>query len=311
MARIEKNKIKTWFVTGASSGIGYRMCEELLNKGYNIIAVARKTPDFQHKNALCLSVDVTKPEQIKVALKSSIEKFGKVDVLVNNAGVSANATCEEETLEHLKEVMEVNFFGSFNTINAFLPHFRENKNGTIINNTSMHGLSYRPYGTAYCSSKHALEGLTSVCKLETKSFCRVMAFECGWFNGTDIVKNVKNIDIKIDGYKNVIYDKKIPDNYENKLKEAVCCLISQIEEELLPRHFLLGKDCISKIENERHILKSSIKNSKRYLNRYCKKNNLFIQKIFSIRNKYDAKCKRKIITLLGIKITVKVGWNNV
>ena len=156
MKKIDKEKIKTWFVTGASSGVGHELCKQLLKKGYNVIAVARRVPDFEHENALCLSVDVTKPETIKEAVKKGIDKFGKIDVLSNNAGISANITCEEETLEHMKEVMDINFFGTFNTINTLLPHFRENKNGTIICNTSQSGLTPRLYGAAYCSSKDSV-----------------------------------------------------------------------------------------------------------------------------------------------------------
>ena len=66
MKKIDIEKIKTWFVTGASSGIGHELCRQLLEKGYNVIAVARRIPDFEHENALCLSVDVTKPETILV-----------------------------------------------------------------------------------------------------------------------------------------------------------------------------------------------------------------------------------------------------
>lgn len=146
MKKIDKEKIKTWFVTGASSGVGHELCKQLLERDYNVIAVARRVPDFVHKNALCLSVDVTKPETIIDAIQKGIECFGKIDVLSNNAGISANITCEEETLEHMKQVMEVNFFGTFNTINALLPHFRQNKNGTIINNTSQSGLTPRLWG---------------------------------------------------------------------------------------------------------------------------------------------------------------------
>lgn len=311
MKKIAKDRIKTWFVTGASSGIGYEMCLQLLDKGYNVVAVARHIPNLHHKNALCLSVDVTKPENIKIAIQKGIERFEKIDVLVNNAGVSSNITCEEETLEHMKDVMNVNFFGSFNTINALLPHFRKNKNGTIVNNSSMHGISYRLLGSAYCSSKHALEGLTSVCKLETQKFCRVMAFEFGWFAGTNIVKNNNQQDTIVNEYKNLpSYDIDISTRAQNNLTKGVSCVIEQVEELCLPRHLILGFDAINKSKNEVNILKKSINSSLKY----TKKCSIYPNKlkyilsdyIFSITNEYIGENKMKVVNMFGLKFKIKL-----
>ena len=258
--KIAKELIKTWFVTGASSGVGKEMTQQLLARGYNVIAVARRVPDFNHPNVLCLSVDVTKPETIKKAVYQGIEKFSKIDVLVNNAGVSTSVLCEDETAEHIKDVFEVNYFGTFNTIKELLPHFRENKNGTIINNTSMHGLSIRWYGTAYCSSKHAVEGLTGVLRHETSQFCRVMAFELGWFKGTEIGKNtvaIKNVKEEYKGLKH-FYKPFNYGNFINKLPEAVGVIINTVENAKLPRHLMLGNDCIFKARAELDVLKNDI-----------------------------------------------------
>lgn len=109
MKKIDKEKIKTWFITGASSGVGYHLTLELLKRGYNVIAVSRNIPNIKHDNVLCLSVDVTKPETIKEAIKKGIDQFGKIDVLSNNAGISANITTEEENLEHMKKLWKLIF----------------------------------------------------------------------------------------------------------------------------------------------------------------------------------------------------------
>ena len=116
MKKIAKDKIRTWFVTGASSGVGLEMCKQLLERGYNVIAVSRRIPLLENKNALCLSMDVTKIDEINNAISEGINRFGKIDVLVNNAGISANVSLEEENLEHMKKVMETNFFGTFISI---------------------------------------------------------------------------------------------------------------------------------------------------------------------------------------------------
>lgn len=263
MKKIDKEKIKTWFVTGASSGVGYEMCKQLLKRGYNVIAVSRRIPDFKETNALCLSVDVTKLETIKNAIKKGIEKFGKIDVLVNNAGISAGVVFEEETLEHMQEVMSINYFGTYNTMREFIPYFRKHKNGTIINNTSMHGLSFRYGGSAYCSSKYAIEGLTSVVWHETKNFCRVMTFELGWFPGTDIGTHLNKIT-NIEEYKNIKgFYKNFYYSFINQLDIGVKYIIDEVEKEKIQRRLILGKDAIIKIDAEINYLRKNWKQSKR------------------------------------------------
>ena len=175
--KIAKDKINTWFVTGASSGVGHEICKQLLENGYNVVATARRIPDFKHENALCLSCDVTNSQSIKTAMDEGIKRFGSIEVLSNNAGISSYLTVEQETKENMRNVMETNFWGSYNTIYEFLPYFRQHHNGTIINNTSEAGIIPRAFGGAYCSSKHALEGLSSVLWHEAQTFCRVMTFE--------------------------------------------------------------------------------------------------------------------------------------
>ena len=267
MKKIDKEKIKTWFVTGASSGIGYEICRQLLERNYNVIAVARRIPDFKQENALCLSVDVTKPETIEVAIEKSIERFGRIDVLSNNAGITANIACEDETLEHMKQIMEVNFFGTFNTINALLPYFRKNKNGTIISNSSQSGITPRLWGGGYCSSKHAIEGFTGVCWLETYKFCRVMTVEFGGYASTGIFDRMPVKEPAYDEYKNIKNKhKNFYYTYENDLKNAINILINTVEKRELPRRLMLGKDACIKTQAEINWLKKDLRNSKKYIN---------------------------------------------
>ena len=280
MKKIDREKIKTWFVTGASSGVGNKICLELLKRGYNVIAVSRRVPNIEHENILCLSVDVTKPDTIQEAINKGIEKFGRIDVLLNNAGISSVITCEEETLEHMKNVMETNFFGTFNTINMILPYFRKNSNGTIINNTSMHGLSIRYGGSAYCSSKFAIEGLSGVCKLECQKFCRFMSFELGFFAQTDVTNNAKIIETKFEEYKYIPgYTKKIYNNFINQLDIAIPMVIEQVEQEELPRRLILGKDAYIKVKSEIEYLRKDLKVSKKRALKCAKFNKEFPRKV--------------------------------
>lgn len=286
MKKISKEKIKTWFITGASSGIGYGLAKELLLQGYNVIAVARHIPDFNHENVLCLSCDVTKPKDVKSAIDEGINRFGRIDVVFNNAGITSKIFFEDTTLEHIKQVMEINFYGTFNVIHAILPHFRINKNGTIINNSSMHGIAPRLYGSSYAASKHAIEGLTGVLRLETVRFCRVASIELGYIPGTNIDKNVTPKEPQIKEYKNLPEYCKIWGNYINDLTRLVPYLIGEIEKEKLPRHLILGRDACKKVNVKIKELKNDYKFALKNANKYSKFDKNFpkrvINKVFKV-----------------------------
>ena len=262
MKKIAQNKIKTWFVTGASTGIGFEMCRQLSERGYNVVAVARRVPIFDADNILCLSVDVTKPETIREAINRAIEKFGSVDVLSNNAGVSSYLTVEEEPVEEMRKVMETNFWGTYNTCRELLPIFRQQGYGTIINMSSECGLIPRSFGAAYCSSKYAVEGLSSVLWLETQKFCRVMTVELSYFENTEIGKG-KPKGTNFEEYKNIpIMPMKFRRNYfTNNINTAVKYIINTAEKEKLQRRLMLGRDIISKISYEIKLLKQDLSQS--------------------------------------------------
>lgn len=263
-SQIKSNKIKTWFVTGASSGVGKEVCRQLIDRGYNVIAVARRVPEFVGENILSLSVDVTNQDMIENAVKQGIEKFGNIDVLMNNAGISSNSTLEELSLSELNNVMNVNFYGAFNTMKVLMPHFRKNKNGTIINNTSQSGISVRSYGSAYCASKHALEGLTGAVWCDTQKFCRVMAVELGAFASTEIAKNIPKQLTKIEEYVDIPpFYKNYERNFTNDLISAVSCIIDTVEQKQLPRRLMLGKDALIQIGAETDWIKKDLASSRK------------------------------------------------
>lgn len=305
MRKIDKNKIKTWFVTGASSGVGYEICKQLLERGYNVIAVSRRVPDFIHENVLCLSVDVTNVETIKEAISKGIKKFGRIDVLSNNAGISSYLTVEEEAIEDMRSAMEINFWGTYNTIHELLPHFRQNSNGTIINNSSECGLTLRAFGAAYCSSKHAVEGLSSVLWHETKRFCRVMTVELAYFPGTSIGKGKPRAKTNYNEYKNMNwFPINIKCTGENQLNKAVECIINEVENEKIQRRLMLGSGIKQRVNYELESIKKDLNKSKKYTN-YCVKKPpfKFFEHIFSIKNSPDK--KHKIINILGIKLKIR------
>ena len=259
---INKDKIKTWFVTGASSGVGFELCNQLLSRGYNVVAVSRHPPESNYlgNNIIWVSTDVTSTESISNAFKVGVDRFGKIDVLFNNAGISANVLIELESSEHMLEVMKVNWLGVFNTMNLFIPYFRARKFGTIINNSSQSGLTPRLYGAAYCSSKHAIEGLSDVARIETQKFCRVMTVNLGYFKNTNIYKNSQNKILTISAYNTL--DTRYPNTNYNKLKNnlsyAVSCIINETEKEKMNERLILGSDAYFKIFQKIKYLKNDL-----------------------------------------------------
>ncbi len=272
MDKINKERIKTWFVTGASSGIGHELSCQLLERGYNVIGIARRKPvvaTASQANALFLSADVTVPEQVEVAVQQGIEKFGRIDVLSNNAGVSGSITTEEETIEHVRKLFEVNYFGTLNTIKVLLPHFRKNKNGTIINNSSLNGVLGRSLGCAYSSSKAAVEGLTEVLQVETQKFARCMVLEFGWFPGTELWAG-KSVYKKpaFEEYSNLVdfYTQVV--SCKNHLKEAITEVINEVEKEKIPLRYMLGHDCQERVAAKIEFMKKDLMNSREKVNNY-------------------------------------------
>ncbi|NJM93397.1 MAG: SDR family oxidoreductase [Cytophagales bacterium] len=154
----------TILVTGASSGIGKATAKYFHQKNWNVIATMRKPEnekDLREDNRLILlPLDVENSASIKNAVQVGIAHFGKIDVLLNNAGYGACGPLEAGTDQEIKRQYNVNLFGVIDCIKEILPHFKANKSGTIINITSIGGLMTLPLFGIYNSSKFALEGLS-------------------------------------------------------------------------------------------------------------------------------------------------------
>ena len=161
---------KTVFITGASSGIGKASARLFHEKGWNVVATMRK-PEAgaelqQLPNVLVTRLDVEEKESIGAAISAGVERFGGIDVLVNNAGYGLYGIFESIPEEKLQQQFNVNVFGVMDTVRAALPHFRRQGNGTIINVSSGAGHFTLPMISAYCASKFALEGFSEALSYE-------------------------------------------------------------------------------------------------------------------------------------------------
>lgn len=180
---------KVVLITGATSGMGKLTASYLAENGYRVYAGTReKNSKSSVENITYVYIDVTKTDSIKLAVDSIIEKEGKIDVLVNNAGYGLLATVEDGTDEEIFNQFDVNVFGLLKTIREVLPYMREEKSGVIINISSFLGKMGLPLLTHYNASKYAVEGIVDSLRFETMPYgVRVHSIQSGLF-GTNFVK---------------------------------------------------------------------------------------------------------------------------
>lgn len=193
--------MKNVVITGASTGIGLYTAVELAKAGYNVIATMR---DLSKKNRLLdlaeinnvkidiQALDVANDETVICAfINDLIKKYKHLDVLINNAGMSVFGGTEQVDAKTADSIMQTNYFGCYKLTRAVLPHFRQNRQGHIINLSSIGGMVGQPFNDAYCASKFALEGMMESLAPVIKKFnIKISMIEPGPVN-TDFVANVQ------------------------------------------------------------------------------------------------------------------------
>jgi NAD(P)-dependent dehydrogenase (short-subunit alcohol dehydrogenase family) len=146
-------------VTGASSGIGKAAAIALAAAGFQVIGTGRNTARVTPPAGVTyLDLDVTSDESVASVVKQVIDRFGRIDVLVNNAGVGANGAAEEFSVARTQDVFDINVYGIMRMTKAVLPHMRAQRRGRVINVSSLSGFVPSPFMAIYTSTKHAVEG---------------------------------------------------------------------------------------------------------------------------------------------------------
>lgn len=162
---------KVVLITGASSGIGKAVAIYLTNKGFVVYGTSRNPDRIKEKLPFELvALDVADEETIAQAVNTVIEKSGKIDVLINNAGVGITGPLEETPDSEIKNAFQTNVFGPISVINAALPFMRKQNSGLVINITSIAGYMGLPYRGVYSATKGALELITEAFRMEIKDF---------------------------------------------------------------------------------------------------------------------------------------------
>jgi len=174
MSNVTKQQFKrVWFITGASRGLGALMAEAALADGNAVVATGRNAAAIVERLGespalLPVALDVTSEAQAKAAVEAAVEKFGRIDVLINNAGFGLLAAVEESSDADVRRMYDTNVFGLLNVTRAVLPVMRKQRSGHVINMSSIGGYRSGAGFGVYCSTKFAVEGITEALHAELK-----------------------------------------------------------------------------------------------------------------------------------------------
>jgi NAD(P)-dependent dehydrogenase (short-subunit alcohol dehydrogenase family) len=162
---MHRSETRVWFITGASRGFGRALSEAVLARGDRLVATAQSEAfvdelGVEHPEALALRLDVSDRAQAQACIAEATERFGRLDVIVNNAGYGHFGAIEELTEQELRRQFEVNLFGVLNVTRAALPQLRAQRSGHIVQMSSLNGIEGMAGGGYYCASKFAIEGLS-------------------------------------------------------------------------------------------------------------------------------------------------------
>jgi NAD(P)-dependent dehydrogenase (short-subunit alcohol dehydrogenase family) len=197
---------KVWFITGCSTGFGRELAKYVLQQGYKAVVTARNIADIEdivagQENALAVRLDVTKPDEIAASVKEAIERFGHIDVLVNNAGIGYFGAIEESEDEEVRRMFEINFFGLSKMICEVLPHMRRQRGGHILNVASIGGLVSFPAVGFYNATKYAVDGLSESLQKEVAPLgIKVTIIAPSGFRTDWAGRSARNSRIVIDDY---------------------------------------------------------------------------------------------------------------
>lgn len=261
---------QVWFVTGASRGMGLEFAIAALEAGHAVVATGRDTDAVaeavgESEDLLVATLDVTKPADAEAATQAAVEHFGRIDVLVNNAGISYKGFFEEMAIEEIDHQLEVNFFGQLYVTRAVLPVMREQGSGHVVTISSGAGLSGFAFSSAYAASKHALEGWMDALHAEVEPFgIDTTIVNPGFFRTTLTADaSMPFTEPAIDDY-----DERRAEQMEwweqqggeqpNDPARLAEALIEIAGEEDPPRRFVAGEDAIELAEESIAVLETQI-----------------------------------------------------
>jgi NAD(P)-dependent dehydrogenase (short-subunit alcohol dehydrogenase family) len=254
-------KQSVWFVTGAGRGLGIDVAREALAAGHSVVATGRD-PDGvlaaigEHKNLLTVALDITDAAEAEKAVAAAVDRFGAIDVLVNNAGNFYAGYFENISPEQFRSQMETNFFGPLNVTRATLPTMRRQRAGQVITVTSSGGLIGQEFCAAYCASKFALEGWMESLRFDVAPYgISTMAIEPGFFRTELLVEGASTIwpELDIEDYaertaQTIEAWKGMNGQQGGDPTKLARALVSLSDSGELPLRFVAGADAMDGVE---------------------------------------------------------------
>lgn len=241
-----------WFITGCSTGFGRELAKQVLELGYRVVVTARSPAEVMDLaslgEALVLKLDVTSQKQINAAIKAAEKKFGRIDVLVNNAGIGYFAAIEEGENKEVRRMFDINVFGLSRMIQAALPGMRRRRTGFIVNFSSIGGLCSFPAAGFYNATKFAVEGLSEALWQEVEPLgIKVMLVEPSGFRTDWAGRSANESKLQIAAYAATAgaWRKQVRANSGKQSGDpvrAAKAIIKAVECPKPPHHLLLGND---------------------------------------------------------------------
>ncbi|WP_217574168.1 oxidoreductase [Streptomyces sp. GbtcB7] len=263
--------MSTWMVTGASRGFGARITRAALEAGHDVVATARDPravsahfPDAGDA-LLVLPLDVTDEDQARAVTAAATQRFGGIDVLVNNAGRGLLGVVEEVSDEAARAVYETNVFGTLNMLRAVLPGMRERRSGHIFNMSSVGGFTGAPGWGVYASTKFAVEGLSEALAAETAPLgIKVTVVEPGLFrtdflDGSSLHTETNVIDdyqATAGGTRTFAADRN--HDQPGDPAKAARIIVGLGGSEEAPLRLQLGADCVARVEDKLRFVQSEL-----------------------------------------------------
>ncbi|WP_428330894.1 oxidoreductase [Mucilaginibacter sp.] len=260
-------KDKVWFITGCSTGFGRELAKEVLEAGYKAVITARKTADIEDianeykDTSIALTLDVTKAGDIEKAVADAVKHFGKIDVLVNSAGIGYFGAIEESEDDEVRRMFEINFWGLANVTKAILPIMRKQRSGHILNVASIGGLVGFPAVGFYNATKFAVDGYSDALSKEVAPLGIKVTVICPSGFRTDWAgRSANNSKIVIDDYKATAETNKntirgYSGNQPGDPVRAAKAIVKAVETENPPLHLLLGVAALKGGRNKLEVLK--------------------------------------------------------
>ncbi|CAN5454392.1 oxidoreductase [soil metagenome] len=247
---------KVWLVTGCSTGFGRELAKQVLRLGYKAAVTSRNTTDILDivadypETALSVKLDVTVDTDIVSAVNATIQKFGKIDVLVNNAGIGYFGAIEESEEKEVRRMFDINFFGLAKMTQQVLPFMRKQRSGHIINISSIGGLRSFPAVGFYNATKYAVDGFSEALAKETEplgikvTIVAPSGFRTDWAGRSANDSQVKIEDYATTAEKNKSDIRGYSGNQPGDPVRAAAAIINVVESSNPPLRLLLGKAAI-------------------------------------------------------------------